>query len=144
MLDSTVEWITLAASNSLIVFCVCNLIVVLLLVSGSKPISHSDQKARIGASTLRLTNKRNVKLRDEETLLLSKDIEASLDATNDSKNEDPGVVGDKDDEEQDELRRRVEEFIYKVNKGWKAEMLGTSPYLQDFTLHREICKGRRR
>lgn len=31
-----------------------------------------------------------------------------------------------EDEEVDELRRRVEEFIEKINRGWKAEMLTTS------------------
>lgn len=29
-----------------------------------------------------------------------------------------------DDKEEDELRRRIEEFIEKVNRGWRAEKLG--------------------
>ena len=30
------------------------------------------------------------------------------------------------DDSNDELRKRVEEFIQKVNKGWKEELLSTS------------------
>lgn len=36
------------------------------------------------------------------------------------------IVTDEDDEGDDELRRRVEEFIAKVNREWKAEKLGMS------------------
>lgn len=39
MFVSTLELISLAASNSLTVFCFCNLIIVVLLVGSSKPIS---------------------------------------------------------------------------------------------------------
>ncbi|KAK4431581.1 hypothetical protein Salat_0920200 [Sesamum alatum] len=43
MLDSTIELIGLAASNSLAVFCFCNLIIAILLVGSPKPSPQFDE-----------------------------------------------------------------------------------------------------
>ncbi|XP_019051466.1 PREDICTED: nucleolin-like [Nelumbo nucifera] len=142
MLVSTMELITLAASNSLIVFCFCNLIIVLLLVSAPKPSSQSDQEGFLGTSST-LTKKIEKEQNVGGETLSSEDIEASLDVTvgsndkttavvvDDSVEEDEDENGEEEEKEDDddELRRRVEEFIDKVNRGWKAEMLLTSHYV---------------
>ncbi|KAK3040108.1 hypothetical protein RJ639_027834 [Escallonia herrerae] len=45
--------------------------------------------------------------------------------------EDKNSSEEEGDREGDELRKRIEDFIDKVNRGWKAERLRTSPsYVQ--------------
>ncbi|KAF8379325.1 hypothetical protein HHK36_028759 [Tetracentron sinense] len=130
MFDSTVELIILAASNSLLVFCFCNLIIVFLLIGGSKPESPSDKEGGICVSTVTKRIEKEEKGRHDA--LSFNDTEASFD-TLISNN---GGDDDDDGEDEDDLRRRVEEFIDKVNRGWKAEMVQSSPIFIE-----RICKG---
>ncbi|KAF5732305.1 hypothetical protein HS088_TW18G00999 [Tripterygium wilfordii] len=54
MFDSTLEFITQAPSNSLIIFCFCILIIVMIIVS-SKPSSNFDQEQEIPLSAIHRT-----------------------------------------------------------------------------------------
>ncbi|KAI8564651.1 hypothetical protein RHMOL_Rhmol03G0197500 [Rhododendron molle] len=133
MLNSTIELITLAASNSLVIFCFCNLIIAVLLVGGSKPGSEFGQDS-CGIPTPTFT----FRSREDEVggalettgSVLDKHNASSTgvsEACDDEKatvEEEKENVDDGDDD--DELRRRVEEFIDKINEGWKAERLRTS------------------
>ncbi|KAL3652346.1 hypothetical protein CASFOL_002027 [Castilleja foliolosa] len=103
MLDSTLELISQAASNPLMVFCFCNLIIAILLVgSSTKPCStNTEEKSRVGPN--------------DATGKLS-----SLDTTMVEIKEGPPHEAD------DDLKRRVEEFIEKINKGWRAEKVKTN------------------
>ncbi|KAF7148134.1 hypothetical protein RHSIM_Rhsim03G0171400 [Rhododendron simsii] len=135
MLNSTIELITLAASNSLVIFCFCNLIIAVLLVGGSKPGSEFGGQDSCGIPTPTFT----FRSRGDEVegglettrSVLDKHNASSTgvsEACDDEKatvDEEKENVDDVDDD--DELRRRVEEFIDKINKGWKAEKLRTSP-----------------
>ncbi|KAG5558438.1 hypothetical protein RHGRI_008391 [Rhododendron griersonianum] len=135
MLNSTIELITLAASNSLVVFCFCNLIIAVLLVGGSKPGSEFGGQDSCGIPTPTFTFRSRG---DEEegglettcSVVLDKHNASSTgvsEACDDEKatvDEEKENVDDGDDD--DELRRRVEEFIDKINEGWKAERLRTS------------------
>lgn len=129
MFDSTFDLITQTASNSLFAFCFCNLIIVIILV-GSKPTSNFDQESRIPLSvvTNRSTNDKqgtvNAKHVYEEVDEVSTISQKSLGHDNEGGN--GAENNEEESEDNDELRRRVEEFIEKVNKGWKAEKL-TAP-----------------
>lgn len=97
MLNSTLELINLVASNSFIVFCFCNLIIVILLVGTSKTglDTHED-----GTS-----------LSSQEMVPGSKKCMTAQ---------------KREEEEDDELRKRVEAFIDKTMKAWKTEVLQKS------------------
>ncbi|KAE9464974.1 hypothetical protein C3L33_03125, partial [Rhododendron williamsianum] len=133
MLNSTIELITLAASNSLVIFCFCNLIIAVLLVGGSKPGSEfGDQDSR-GIPTPPFTFRSRNEVEGLETtrsVLLDKHNASSTgvsEARDDEKaTADEEKENDDDGDDDDELRRRVEEFIDKINEGWKAEKLRTS------------------
>ncbi|KAL7194035.1 hypothetical protein ACSBR2_025644 [Camellia fascicularis] len=127
MLDSTIELITLAASNSIVVFCFCNLIIGILLVGGTKPASEFVQDSPI---PLPIVDHRSKNGDIEETIAtcsLNNDVDAST-VVSESCAEKAMVDEEKgkENEEDDELRKRVEEFIDKINRGWKAEKLRTS------------------
>ncbi|KAM1126590.1 hypothetical protein ACFX2B_041254 [Malus domestica] len=137
MLDSMLELIRQAASNSVFIFCICNLIIVIILV-GSKPVSNSNNDEQ---SKIRITKAANNRLDDEQGMeaehvwkeknglmqvsqLVYNEQNASADDGKFSSTD-----GDSDDDEtdtDDELMTRAEEFIEKVNKAWKAEVLRTS------------------
>lgn len=134
MLDSTLELITQAASNYLFVFCFFNLIIVIIL-AGSKPGSGIHQQNEIllsiGADVYRNANDQEPDSNKNSVLVdLIEPVEEGKGNSGD-RNEDGDVENDKIDEhdndegEEDEFRRRIEEFIAKVNKGWRAEMLRT-------------------
>ncbi|GAU26438.1 hypothetical protein TSUD_294030 [Trifolium subterraneum] len=62
---------------------------------------------------------------EEENEIEIEDNDDDIDCNNDEGKEEK----EKEDEEEkdgDELRKRVEEFIEKVNKKWKEELLSTS------------------
>lgn len=135
MFDSMFELITQAASNHLFIFCFCNLIIATIFLVGSKPTSIIGRAGEIPLSLVinTRTNRnpgtesKQLFYDDKEKLrnvneLVSYSQEAPVDdreenSNSNSKNEDH-------DDHDDELRRRVEEFIEKVNKGWKAESWG--------------------
>ncbi|KAJ9679103.1 hypothetical protein PVL29_021133 [Vitis rotundifolia] len=143
MFDTTMELITQATSNSLFIFCFCNLIIAILLIGSFLPSSYSDQESAIPFSVVT-----NVDENDKETANaedLFKESRVLMDASEVSDSEKGVVVDDnkeddsedssqeeeeeeEDDDDDDELRRRAEEFIEKVNRGWRAEMLRTASF----------------
>lgn len=82
-------------------------------------------------------------IQDQESLVLI-DIEESLETTaevscvdEESVYEDEGdshIDDEKNGQEDDELRKRVEEFIEKVNRAWRAEKLGITAHVLRGTL----------
>uniref|UniRef100_A0A6M2EIA0 Uncharacterized protein n=1 Tax=Populus davidiana TaxID=266767 RepID=A0A6M2EIA0_9ROSI len=126
MFESTLELITQAASNSFVIFCFCNLIIVMILM-GSKPVFNFDQEREFPRSVVSNTH---TKLKED---ILAKpssldDNEISIDDRNVSiTQEEPTGDGDEDNgedgygDEDDELWRRSEEFINKINHGWRTE-----------------------
>ncbi|CAL5364258.1 unnamed protein product [Camellia sinensis] len=133
MLDSTIELITLAASNSLVVFCFCNLIIGILLVGGSKPASEYGQESPIPPPIVSHRNKNSdiegtitrCSLNNDNGSTMVSELSAEK-AMVDEEKGDKNEEGEEEDDDDDELRRRVEEFIDKINRGWKAEKLRTS------------------
>ncbi|XP_042059035.1 uncharacterized protein LOC121803437 [Salvia splendens] len=93
MLQSTFELIGLAASNSHVIFCLFNLIIAVVVISSSK--SNEQTRKFIVDETKTKMVKGNGAL-----------VEAAL--------------ADEDDEDED-LKMRVEEFIQKMNKGWRND-----------------------
>lgn len=136
MLDSTIELISLAASNSLAVFCFCNLIIAVLLVGSSKPTPQFDQvvkpinafpinndefkKNRVSSSPEKAKDDL-VQIEEEEEEEEKVSSAVSIDMVENG-DETPDQDDDNDD---DELRKRVEEFIEKTNRGWRAEKMRT-------------------
>ncbi|KAK9147568.1 hypothetical protein Scep_006325 [Stephania cephalantha] len=123
MLDSIVEFIPLGASNSLQVFCFCNLIIAILLVSNWKPSSVSPDGHNVETQEMNIvvsTNPKTVSADTENPELDDQDCDENVE----------------ENEDEDELRRRIEEFIEKVNKGWREEKLGiASPCLQSCNMN---------
>ncbi|KAL7001634.1 hypothetical protein U1Q18_002786 [Sarracenia purpurea var. burkii] len=128
MFNSTFELISLAASNPIFAFCFCNFIVAILLVGGSKSVSEFEFD-RFGPVQTPTT----IAGKNESDIAGGIDIAVSAGGNNGGND-----VGDEarvaeirvdeerqnqGSEEDDELRRRVEEFIDKINGGWKAEKL---------------------
>ncbi|OVA07697.1 Protein of unknown function DUF761 [Macleaya cordata] len=151
MFDSTMELITtLASSNNFLIFCICNFIIIFLLINGLNPestTSHQESVVFVPSIINRQIIEKKVqeKRGNQATLLFDNDIEEAssmddkksldvnkqvLDDHNDDGKDDNNYIvkGDdvNDDEEyDDELRRRAEEFIEKINRRWKAEKLAT-------------------
>ncbi|KAI8564656.1 hypothetical protein RHMOL_Rhmol03G0198000 [Rhododendron molle] len=134
MLNSTIELITLAASNSLLIFCFCNLIIAVLLLGGSKPCSEfGDQEHSCGIPTPPFTFRSRNEVEGPETSTCSAVLDkhnASSTGVGEARDAEKATADEEkendDDGDDDELRRRVEEFIDKINEGWKAEKLRTS------------------
>lgn len=136
MLVSTLDLLTQAASNSLYVFCFCNLIIVMIVV-GSKPGSYFDQESELSLSkvTHTTTNDKQVdhdaKCEQKGTISSSvvrnevSNVKTEL-ASNEKTVIAHQIVDNKECDNDDELRRRSEEFIEKVNREWRAELLRTS------------------
>lgn len=139
MLDSTIELISLAASNSLAVFCFCNLIIAVLLVGSSKPTPQFDQvvkpinafpinndefkKNRVSSSPEKGKDDL-VQIEEEEEEEEKVSSAVSIDMVENG-DETPDQDDDNDDHDDDELRKRVEEFIEKTNRRWRAEKMRT-------------------
>ncbi|XVE87138.1 hypothetical protein DITRI_Ditri18aG0092400 [Diplodiscus trichospermus] len=131
VIDSTWDLISQAVSNNLYVFCLFNLIIVIILM-GSKHGSTLDQDYEIPLSTP-IYGKRDMEVkqlphRSEQTKDTSRVSSAKETAMEDSKeNRNDCNANNMDDtDKDDELRRRVEEFIAKVNREGRAEKLGMS------------------
>ncbi|KAF5457733.1 hypothetical protein F2P56_021813, partial [Juglans regia] len=134
MFDSILGFITQAVSSSVFIFCFCNLIIVIILV-GSKSSSNSDdQGGEIPPSVLIIDASTNHKHGTNSEQFFS-DSKLSRNINEDSRSQETSVADgeennkkedDHDKGEDEELRRKVEEFIEKINKGWKAELLGSS------------------
>ncbi|CAA2988900.1 Hypothetical predicted protein [Olea europaea subsp. europaea] len=115
MLNSTFDLISLAASNAHVVFCLCNLIIVILLAGSSKSRSEFNEDKPF-TSRGDVSNKRDYM---ERTNALCSSKTASSSVGTSTVDNDEGTR----DEEDDELRKRAEEFIGKINKGWMDEKL---------------------
>ncbi|KAJ8771416.1 hypothetical protein K2173_026593 [Erythroxylum novogranatense] len=127
MLDSTLELITQAVSNSLFIFCCCNLIILVIFI-GSKSGSDLDQESEIPVSVPMVTYTcPNVNKVSSKAAILSKAPETRTTSNGEDDNGDS----------HDELRRRVEGFIEKVNRGWRAELV------EDFRLSVEVIPDKR-
>ncbi|XP_034711688.1 parathymosin [Vitis riparia] len=138
MFDTTMELITQATSNSLFIFCFCNLIIAILLIGSLKPSSYSDQESATPFSVVTNVDKSDKETANAEDLF--KESRVLMDASEvsdaekgvvvDDNKEDDSEDGSQEEEEEDddddELRRRAEEFIEKINRGWRAEMLRTA------------------
>ncbi|CAJ1976400.1 unnamed protein product [Sphenostylis stenocarpa] len=129
MLDSVVEYITQAASSYAFIFCFCNLIIVIILVDmkpklgfdrGSEEISLSmpTNTGIHGAKSKCLVSKSTVSPQSTEVGHIKEEVVVDRAETEGSYNCNCNST-----DEDDELRRRVEEFIERVNEGWKAEYL---------------------
>uniref|UniRef100_A0A6N2MY54 DUF4408 domain-containing protein n=1 Tax=Salix viminalis TaxID=40686 RepID=A0A6N2MY54_SALVM len=127
MFESTMELIIQAASNSLVIFCFCNLIIVMILM-GSKPGSDFGQESGIPRSMVTMTRtmvKEDIPAKpslDESTA--DRKVSITLEEPSGGDDEEENGNDNEEGEDEDELRRRVEEFINKVNHGWKTELSG--------------------
>lgn len=102
MLSSTFELLNQTNYNSFVAFIFCNLIIVILLVNSSKPSSKTSHNNKLVPLPMDKNN----------------GLEYAVEAMNNC-NENETI----DCDEEDELTRKVEEFIQKVNRCWKAEKL---------------------
>ncbi|KAM6587514.1 uncharacterized protein LOC115716834 [Cannabis sativa] len=145
MLDVTLDLISQTASSSLFAFCFCNLIIVIILL-GSKPVNSAhDQKQSDHAPPLSVVSIPKTVTHDDEAVkhnglgMEERDVlevvcqhvsnlQKELGA--EEKFHDHLDDGNHDDHDQDhhddELRKRVEDFIQKVNREWKEELIRTS------------------
>lgn len=105
MLHSAVDIFLHAASNSVLVFCLCNLIIAAIFLTGKK----SD-------STHLLCQPMPVSSYPQW------DCETSADSAAEPEEEEE-KGSEQCREEADELRRRADEFIEKINQRWRAEKL---------------------
>lgn len=111
MLSSTFELLNQTNYNSFVAFIFCNLIIVILLVNSSKPSSKISDNKLVPLSIA--SEKNNCSVLDKNNGLAN-----AVEAMNNC-NENETI----DCDEEDELTRKVEEFIQKVNRCWKAEKL---------------------
>ncbi|KAK3003120.1 hypothetical protein RJ639_018101 [Escallonia herrerae] len=147
MLNTTFELINLAASSSLLVFCLCNLIIVILLVGSSRSSSFFLVQPPIVATS----NKNAGIMTDSHTVDKRTVVTGAREAYGVKKALIHSNIHDQrkgdEEEEDDELRERVEEFIDKVNRGWKAEKLRTYPLVKrkkmDATTQLQSSKNRK-
>ncbi|PRQ59885.1 hypothetical protein RchiOBHm_Chr1g0375111 [Rosa chinensis] len=141
MLVSTLDMLTQAASNSLYVFCFCNLIIVMIVV-GSKPGSYFDQESELPRSKVTYTitsdkqvdhdaNCEQMGITSSSVVINSEVSNAKKELASDEKaGFDEQIVVSNECDNDDELRRRAEEFIKKVNREWRAELLTNSHLIE--------------
>ncbi|XP_026405801.1 uncharacterized protein LOC113301261 [Papaver somniferum] len=152
MLNSTFELITLATSNSHLIFIISNLIIIVLLINGSMKTGDDDDSnntssskretvvRKVSSINIQIKGEENKKkpMRGEKESSLSSELDELTVHTEKSLGENKHVYDDHSDngytatkiididhEDEDELRRRAEEFIEKTNKRWKQEKLAT-------------------
>ncbi|KAI3423250.1 uncharacterized protein J3R85_011214 [Psidium guajava] len=137
MLDLAADLVAQMASNSLAVFCFCNLLVVIILIS-PKPGSDYDEGSEFHLPIPTHSSSVMDELRDiepppedEETSpeVMELCVRESLEKEGGSYTGE-GEDYKEDDRESDndddgEFRRKIEAFIDKVNREWKAEKLRT-------------------
>lgn len=126
MSDSTMELIAEAASNSLFIFCFCNLIIGMIFIA-YKPSSSFEQESEDGtpaviSNTYAYTEQETNSAQSCQSSITVKELsspqqeqEAPTEDREDDRNDN------NDWEEDDELRRRVEECIEKANRGWRKK-----------------------
>ncbi|KAL2325198.1 hypothetical protein Fmac_024256 [Flemingia macrophylla] len=133
MLDSVIEYITQAASSYAFIFCFCNLIIVFILVDLKPKLSFDQESEEIPLSVPSNTGAQrpNSKFWVNKNTISPQATEVSHVKENEvvDRIKIEGSDNCNTEEEDDELKRRVEEFIERVNEGWKAEYLSTSSFL---------------
>ncbi|CAH1430358.1 unnamed protein product [Lactuca virosa] len=129
MFEFTCELIAVAASNPHLIFLLCNLIIVILILVSLEPASNSHHNCT--ATPIppppsppplhpAVNNNKTFETTTPTTLPQETSVNVSIDV--DELSYDCTLSVEENEEEQDDdLRRRVEEFINKINKGWKAE-----------------------
>ncbi|KAL7587023.1 hypothetical protein Lser_V15G35958 [Lactuca serriola] len=134
MFELTYELITVAASNPHFIFLFCNLIIAVLILVSLEPTSNSHYNctatpippppppSAINENKIFETTTLTTQLQPTTTT----DCNVSIDVNKLWNNCGLSVKDVDEEEHDDELRRRVEEFIDKINKGWKAEKLQLS------------------
>ncbi|XP_022892081.1 uncharacterized protein LOC111406962 [Olea europaea var. sylvestris] len=125
MLNSAFDLIRLAASNSHAVFCLCNLIIVILLVGCSKSRSEFNEDKHFSHKNVVRNNRGSMERTNAsfylKTVITLSDEYSSVSVS--MVDDDEGSRDDEEEEDDDEFRRRAEEFIEKINKGWMDEKL---------------------
>ncbi|KAK3407254.1 hypothetical protein EUGRSUZ_K03333 [Eucalyptus grandis] len=133
MLDLTAESAAQGGSNSFAVFCLCNLLIVIILMS-SKPSSNFEERSEFHLALVThdsVMDEHRIDIErphgDEETLpevmelCVYENLEkegGNYNSEGEDNNEDGGESNSDDD---DEFKRRIEAFIDKVTSEWKAE-----------------------
>ncbi|KAK3407257.1 hypothetical protein EUGRSUZ_K03336, partial [Eucalyptus grandis] len=125
MLDLTAELVAQAASNSLVIFCFCNLLIVIILMA-PKPSSNSKEGSEFHLPILTHVSEIDEKRIDieqppkhEETspqvmeLCISENLEMEGRSYNNECEDDHEDDGECNNDDDDELRRRIEAFINK-------------------------------
>ncbi|KAL5728012.1 hypothetical protein ACHQM5_001140 [Ranunculus cassubicifolius] len=145
MLDSTLELINLVSSNSHLMFCFCNLIIGILFVTNSKTVQRHryrsdglatvvDDKKQADDVVLTSTIEKSMSVKKAPITVVTEVVIPDV-ARVIIKEDDEDHINDEQNE--DELRRRAEEFIEKVNRSWRAERSGSFPQRG----HREQVHG---
>ncbi|EEF48488.1 conserved hypothetical protein [Ricinus communis] len=134
MFVSTLQLIAQLASNPLYIFCFCNLMIIVIILIGSSSGSIYDEESQVPLS--RVSNAcSNAKHSTPIMHQLDVNEMVSVDLSKQSnpaetqapicqekrsyENKEKNYNNEEDDVE---FRRRVEEFIDKVNRGWRAEL----------------------
>ncbi|KAG4997717.1 hypothetical protein JHK85_029156 [Glycine max] len=136
-----------AASSYAFIFCFCNLIIVIILVDLKPKLSFDQESEQIrlsmptntgieGAISKSLVNKNTFSPQAREVSQHAKE-EVVVDKVGSEGNDNCDCNSEEDD---DELKRRVEEFIERVNEGWKAEHLSTSSLLWGENNNKELLE----
>ncbi|KAG6605668.1 hypothetical protein SDJN03_02985, partial [Cucurbita argyrosperma subsp. sororia] len=137
MADSILELAAEAASSTLFIFCIFNLILLIILFT-SRPVSSSSDHQNHDDVPLSIVIHSNTNA--QQNFMLQKNAIVDVCAVTETLNEPDfsdsveGSGDDHEDEDEDEdevedeedFKRRVEEFIEKVNSGWREERQRTS------------------
>ncbi|GMH08805.1 hypothetical protein Nepgr_010645 [Nepenthes gracilis] len=121
MLYSTIEFVYITTLNPHFVFCVFHVIIAFLLITCSKTTSRIVEDTSVVSLPIDAIDA-SVASDEEEN---ANDENCSFDqAAMEAEENDRNA-------EEDELRRRIEAFIEKVNNEWRAEKLRSRNYSFD-------------
>ncbi|KAL9240397.1 hypothetical protein vseg_014622 [Gypsophila vaccaria] len=147
MLYTTIEFLTLASSNYHFLFCFCNVIIFFLLFGSSKSSVSSSRNyfKRVPAQNVNIVTNSMVKVnnnnndiiqdnniygksnQEEVKIIISEEVHHGYEHEHqhEVENEEEYQIEFASDEDNDcdVLRKKIEEFIDKVNQEWRAENL---------------------
>nr|DAD33751.1 TPA_asm: hypothetical protein HUJ06_012602 [Nelumbo nucifera] len=117
---STFALVTTVKASPVFGFCICNLIIVAILLGSTRPSEgESDWFGSLHPSVI-VVHERE----EERQEMNSDDDKVAGDNSKYSDNDNADFRGyDGYDEGRDDLEKRIEEFIAKINKEWRAEWL---------------------
>ncbi|KAF8006450.1 hypothetical protein BT93_K0673 [Corymbia citriodora subsp. variegata] len=134
MLDLTAEFVAQAASNSFVVFCFCNLLIVVIFMS-PKSSSKFEERTQfhlpiVTHNSVMDDHRIDIEQPPEDEETTPEVMELCVCENLEKEGRSYSIEGEADDEDdgesnEDEFRRRIEAFINKVNREWKAEKLRT-------------------